>query len=192
MPETGNRIITKLSLATRSCPLSPVDKVHMLPFGTLRELYRIPLVRDNRDAIRFLNDLFYLLIALYRARRMQEFCWLQSVFFMMTDSFALYGRTEAKDTVDLLLAVPWFQVHRRNFYQSLASYRRAIQMMREIEREGPSFARQQEFNRHAREFVCQFKVLTNYNGVDEARVKNLLEQPVMMDKSIKKIREWLR
>lgn len=163
----------------------------MLPFGALRELYRIPLVRDNCEAIHFLSDLFYLLIALYRARRMQEFCWLQNVFFRMADSFALYGRAEAKDTVDLLLGVPWFQAHQRDFYHSLASYRRVIEMMREVEKNGPSFARQQEINRHAKEFVKGFKVLTDYNGRDDARVKVLLEQPAVMDESIKKICEWL-
>lgn len=159
----------------------------MLPFATLRELFRIPWVYENREAIHVLSEMFYLLVALFRARRMQEFCWLQNIFFNMIDSFVLYGRRDAKTTIDQLLNIPWFRTHQRDLYRAIAAYNRVIASIREAEEKGPSIARQKLAKKHVKEFAYAFKEIINFNEDDDERVLRLLNNRELIDKLLEKI-----
>ncbi len=161
----------------------------MLPFSTWREVFRIPWMRDNRKAVRFLSDVFYLLIALYRAKRIQDFNCLKQIYFEMIESFAQYGRSEAKDTVDRVLQIAWFAEHRRDLYRLLSAYKRVIDTRQEQEGYAPTQPDvQARFNTDIEEFVTAFKTLIDFGEKDEARVCSLLAQPEIMDESMAHIK----
>ncbi len=161
----------------------------MLPFSTWRDVFRIPWIRDNRKAVRFLSDLFYLLIALYRAGRIQDFNCLKQVYFQMIESFAQYGRRDAKDTVDSVLRIPWFAEHRRDIYRMISGYRRVLESMQAnagLENAQPDV--QRRINGNIDEFVQAFKALIDFSEKDDARVEELLRRPELMDASMVHIR----
>ena len=159
----------------------------MIPFKTLRAMFRIPWVRKNHDAVQIINNMFYLLLALYRSGRYQDFCCLYKIYFMMIESFALYGRNEAKDTIDQLLGIPWFRERQHVLYRSIAAYNRVIESMEKEEREGASIEIQMDIKRNVTAFVVVLKSLTHFDERDEARVNTLLAEPVIMDDALNKI-----
>ncbi len=164
----------------------------MLPFSTWREVFRIPWVRRNSQAVRLLSDVFYLLMALYRTRRLQEFSQLRCVFFEMIDSFAQHGRSDAKDTVDELLKISWFQVRHRDLYRMIGSYNRVIAGMSGQRHNCLSMATQQRINEDAEDFVVALKKLAHFDERDEVRVNALVQQPELMDVMVKEIFAALR
>ncbi len=162
----------------------------MLPFSTWRDVFRIPWIRDNRKAVRFLSDLFYLLLALYRAGRIQDFNCLKMVYYEMIESFAQYGRSEAKDTVDRVLQIQWFKEHRRDLYHLIASYKRVqIGLQSEADLASAQPDTQRRVNEAFEEFVRAFKALIDFGDKDEARVRDLLERPEVMDESMAYIKK---
>jgi len=162
----------------------------MLPFSTWRDLFRIPWMGDNRKAVHFLSDAFYLLIALYRAGRIQDFDCLKRVYFAMIESFAQYGHSEAKDTVERVLQIAWFAEHQRDLYRLIAAYRRGLDGMRAQADSGRVLPETQlRTNKDVEEFVQAFKALIDFGDKDEARVAYLLERPELMDASMAHIKE---
>ena len=162
----------------------------MLPFSTWRDVLRIPWIHQNRRAVRYLSDLFYLLIALYRAGRIQDFNCLKQIYFEMIESFAQYGHSEAKDTVDKVLQIAWFAEHHRDLYRLISAYRRVIDgMQTQHHRNNYSPAAQRQINGDIEDFALAFKALIDFSKVDEARVADLLERPEVMDESMAHIRE---
>ncbi len=164
----------------------------MLPFSTWREVFRIPWVRRNSQAVRLLSDVFYLLMALYRTRRLQEFNQLRCIFFEMIESFAQHGRSDAKDTVDELLKISWFQVRQRDLYRMIVAYNRVIAGMGREGQNCLSIATQQSINEDAEDFVLALKKLAHFDARDEVRVNALVQQPELMDVLVKEIFSTLR
>ena len=163
----------------------------MIPFSTLRKIYRIPLINENKEAVHILSNLFQLLIALFRIRRRRDFRILHNIYFKMIESFAQYGREEAKDTVDLILQIPWFYTRQRDFYRAIVSYNRIIEIMKVVEKRGQCIALQEEINHNTREFIKAFKILINFNENDQARIDRLIERPYSVDLALKEIFETL-
>jgi len=160
----------------------------MVPYSVWRQAFRIPWVRENSDAVRFLSDVFYLLLALYRSRRFHDLQRLQSVYFRMIDSFAQYGRSEAKNTVDDLLAVPWFRQRRRDVYRLIISYNRIVRQVGQGDADTPgTFESQAQGLEYVEDFVRCFKALTDFGAEDEARVDGLVEDPEAMDAMLAEI-----
>ena len=164
----------------------------MLPFTTWREVFRIPWVRRNSQAVRLLSDVFYLLMALYRSRRLQEFSQLRCVYFEMIDSFAQHGRSDAKDTVDELLKISWFQARHRDLYRMIASYNKVIGGMSEEPKDCLSIATQHRINKDAEDFVEALKKLAHFDERDEERVNALVRQPELMELMVREIFAALR
>lgn len=156
----------------------------MLPFATWRQVVRVPFIRENEKAVRFLSDLFYLLIALFRTRRFSDFNRLQYTYFEMIHSFAQHGRLEAKDTVDRFLQIPWFSERRRDLYRLISSYNRAMAVMHGSEGNAIPVKEQLELNRNMEDFVQSFKALIDFDEQDEARVSKLVEDPGRMDEML--------
>ena len=159
----------------------------MIPFADLRAVFRIRWVRENSEAVQFLNKMFYLLIALHRSHRLQDFRRLHKIYFMMFDSFTLYGRNESKEIVERLLQIPWFNDHKGELYRSMAAYKRVIQSITKGEEEGASIEVQMEINKNVTAFVRALKSLIHFDEMDEARVNSLLAQPSIMDNTLDKI-----
>ena len=160
----------------------------MIPFAALRAVFRIKWVKENSEAVQFLNKMFYLLIALHRSHRLQDFRRLHKIYFMMFDSFTLYGRHESKNIVEQLLQIPWFSEHKSDLYRSMAAYKRVIQSMMKEESEGASSIEiQMEINKSVTVFVRALKSLTRFDERDEARVNALLAQSAIMDNTLDKI-----
>jgi len=160
----------------------------MVPYSVWRQAFRIPWIRQNSDAVRFLSDVFYLLLALYRSRRFHDLQRLQMVYFRMIDSFAQNGRAEAKDTVDRLLAVDWFGQRRRDVYRLILSYNRIVEFAGEGGNAAPgTYENQTKVLHHVEDFVRAFKVLTDFGPEDEARVDGLVEDPEAIDAMLAEI-----
>lgn len=165
----------------------------MLPFSVWRDVFRIPWIRQNNKAVRYLSDVFYLLIALYRAGRIQDFNCLKQVYFEMIESFAQYGHSEAKDTIDNVLRISWFAEHRRDLYRLISSYTRVIDG---IQAQPPSNSyspvTQRRINGDIEDFVQAFKALIDFGKADEARVTDLLDRPEVMDEFMAHMREAIQ
>lgn len=187
----GNRLGLLEQSARGNEQINYYGRRQMIPYSTLREMFRIPWIMENREAIHFLNDIFYLLVALFRARRMRDFCWLQNIFFEMIDSLALYGQEEDKNTVEHLLRIAWFQAHQQDFYDSMFAFMQVISSIREAEEQGVTVAKQKEINKHVKKFGYAFKEVINFNQKDDERVTRLLKSPELMDESLKMIAKRL-
>jgi hypothetical protein len=160
----------------------------MVPYSVWRQAFRIPWVRENSDAVRFLSDVFYLLLALYRSHRFHDLQRLQSVYFRMIDSFAQNGRAEAKDTVDNLLTVPWFGQRKRDVYRLIVSYNRIVEQTEEGGGGTPGpFEAQTKTLAYIDDFVRSFKAITDFRAEDEARVDGLVEDTEAMDAMLAEI-----
>jgi len=164
----------------------------MLSYSTWREVFRIPWVRRNSEAVRLLSDVFYLLVALYRTRRLQEFSQLRCVYFEMLDSFAQHGRSDAKGTVDELLKISWFRAHQRDLYRMIAAYNRVIDGMGQDGQNCLSVETQMRINQDAEDFVLALKKLAHYDEEDEVRINALVQQPELMDVMVREIFAALR
>jgi hypothetical protein len=164
----------------------------MAPRSTWRAVTRIPLVRDNYGAVRVLNGGFYLLLALYRTRRFRDVERLQKLYFQMIESFAQYGAKEAKDTLSLLLAIPWLASRKRQVYELIAIYRRIIERLLAANWDNSlSVEEQAELNLHIRAFIKTFKELNGFGPQDEARVQALVKDPAAMKEMVKGLFESL-
>lgn len=156
----------------------------MLDYFALRQTFRIPWIRDNRKAIHYLSDVFYLLLALFRAGRMRDFLWLQGVYFRMLHAFAQYGRREAKATVREFLAVPWFAERRRDLYRLILAYNRVIRLLPPVEGVPPGPDRALRLRAAVRDYVDAMKSLVGFDEKDEARVRRLLRDPTRLDRCL--------
>jgi hypothetical protein len=156
----------------------------MVSFSTWRAFYRIPLVRKNKEAIGILRDMFYVLIALHREYKLQEFSQLRYLYFKMIDSFAQYGRVEAKDTVDQILKVPWFRDDRRNLYRLLSSYNNVIRNIASNGNRFPSKSTQEQLNKDMDNFFQAYKSLIRFDEMDEKRISKLLENRKLLDEIV--------
>lgn len=154
----------------------------MVSFSTWRAIYRIPLLRENRQAVRVLRDIFYVLIALHRESRLHEFSQLRFVYFRMIDSFAQYGQTDAKITIDQILEIPWFADNQRDLYRLLSSYNNVIRNL--PSHNGCSLSRdvQEQLNTDMDRFFQTYKSLISFDEKDEERVSELLENEEIMGK----------
>ena len=153
----------------------------MLPYSTLRDLFRIPWVRDNRAAVHYLNTMFYLLVALYRSRRIQEYLIVRHLYFNMFESFAIYGRSQARDVLEELLAIPWFKQHQGDVYRLMAIFKQLCVILNEAEGSNDDMALQFDINKKVREFITILKVLSNFNHRDEKRIAELMNRPDVMN-----------
>lgn len=163
----------------------------MVSFSTWRAFYRIPWLRENRKAVRILREMFYLLVALYRADRLQEFSRLRYLYFKMINSFAQYGRAEAKDTLDQLLRIPWFRENRRDLYRLISSYNRVAQKVIQQEGRYSSISAQRQINQDMEIFFGAFKALVDFDEKDELRVNRLLEDRALLDKNLRDLQQAL-
>lgn len=159
----------------------------MIPFRVLRKIYKVSWTKDNRDAIQLLNKLFYLMIALNRSNRIQDFLCVQKIFFLMIDSFILHGRSEAKQLLDRLLKISWINKRKAALYRSISAYNHLIVIIRngDIDQSSPQI--QKEVQKHTANFVTAFKQFTNFNEKDEIRIRQLIDNPSIMDEALKEI-----
>jgi hypothetical protein len=147
-------------------------------------------VRDNYEAIRTLNTSFYLLLALYRARRFREVDQLQKLYFHMIESFAQYGREQAKDTLDQLLEIEWFARRKRQVYELITIYRRVIKSLPAANLANSLSAEEQkELNLHIYAFIQKFKELNDFGPQDETRVDMLSKDAALMTEIVTELFE---
>ena len=159
----------------------------MIPFKVLRSIYKASWAKENSDAIQLLNKMFYLMIALNRSHRIQDFLVLQKTFFLMIDSFISHGRSEAKEQIDQLLEIPWIFERKGDLYRSIIAYNHLIVLIKKDGTNQPSLQLLEEMQKHTSAFVSAFKQFTNFNDNDEARIKELLENPSIMDDALKEL-----
>lgn len=162
----------------------------MIPFSTWREIYRVRLLRENREAVRVLSDMFYLLVALYRANRIQEFCRLSALYFRMIDSFMRYDSASARETLDQVLVIPWFRQNRRHLFRLISAYRRVMAKMREQGASVPPVPVQKSVNRDKEKFFQALKSLIDFDERDDARIVKLLAQN-NLDETFRRINDAL-
>ena len=156
----------------------------MIPYTALRKIFKIPLVRENKEAVHILNKLFYLLIALHRLRRYREFSCLSKIYFRMIDSFALYGLNESKETINLLLGIHWFNERRHDLYRTISVYRQLIKIMdREATVESP-LEFQAEFNEYVATYFFLFKLLIQFDEKDEERITFLMKKSSVINNAL--------
>ena len=99
----------------------------------------------------------------------------------MIESFAQYGRGQAKDTLDQLLAVPWFASRKRLVYELITIYGRVIDKLPAVNRGNSLSAEEQrQLNLHIKSFIEKFKELNDFGPQDEARIQILLKDPALM------------
>ena len=153
----------------------------MLPYSTLRDFFRIPWVRDNREAVHYLSNMFYLLIALYRSGRKHDYYIVRGLFFEMFDSFAIYGRSQAKNVLEDILKIPWFHEHQIDLYRLISQFKHINMLLHEADRKGNAVSLQQETNRAVDEFIKLMKSVNNFNNRDESRIKDLLTRAGLLD-----------
>jgi hypothetical protein len=163
----------------------------MVSFSTWRAFYRIPWLRDNREAVRILREMSYLLMALYRANRLQEFSRLRYLYFKMIHSFAQYGRRDAKDTVDQILRIPWFRENRLHLYRLISTYNRVVHKVLEQEGHPSSISIQAQINNDTEIFFHEFKALMHFDERDERRVDRLLKDRRSLDENLRNLHQTL-
>jgi hypothetical protein len=163
----------------------------MVSFSTWRAFYRIPWLRENREAVRILRDMFYLLVALHRADKLQEFSRLRYLYFKMIDSFAQYGQVSARDTVNQILGIPWFREKRRDLYRLIAAYNRVIRVALDAEGQIPSVSAQERINKDMDIFFHALKSLMHFDGRDEDRVNKLLQNRQFLDEMLENLHQSL-
>jgi len=172
-------------------PIKGRGKLQMVSFSTWREFYRIPWLRENKEAIRILREMFYVLIALHRSDRLQEFSRLRYLYFKMIDSFAQYGRVGAKDTVDQILKIPWFRDNKRDLYRLIASYNNVTRNMPAAESRDSSKTVQERINKDIDAFFITYKSLMKFDEKDEERVNKLLEKRKLLDEILENLHHTL-
>lgn len=163
------------------------NDIIMLPYSTLRDFFRIPWVRDNREAVHYLSNMFYLLVALYRSGRKQEYYVVRNIFFEMFDSFAIYGRSQAKDVLVDLLKIPWFHEHQRDLYRLISIFKHITSSLHEVKGKSDTISLQQEINKNVEEFIDALKAVNNFNYRDESRINDLLKRPELIDALMKNL-----
>lgn len=161
----------------------------MLPFKVLCNVFRIPWIRENRRAVHFLSDTFYILLALYRGHRLQDFNRLKYIYFSMIDSFAQYGQKDAKNTIEQLLKIPWFQDNRVEVYRVIMAYNQIISCILEERQYKSSFENSDKMNKFISVYIKSLKVIINFDDKDDFRVSKLQLQPDMINRSLQYILE---
>lgn len=156
----------------------------MLSLSKWRHLLRIPWIRANRSAVHFLSEAFYLLVVLYRERRFREFHALTRVYFGMIESFAQYGRVEARGTVESLLEIPWMLDRRRDLYRLIAAYKQIVRCIKDEQRNGSTPAIAEEMRGAMIVYVAAFKELIGFDESDEAQIAALRSDPRLIDESL--------
>jgi hypothetical protein len=150
----------------------------MLSFSTWRAAARIPWVRENLDGLRYLRSTLYLLLALHRLGRHQDFRWVLKLYFEMAHSLAQYGRSSAKDTVDRLFEIPWFAAHRRALLQVIIAYNRVL---RTVVICGDSRCAPEPTRADLESFVASMKEILAFDRSDEERVQGIMATPGALD-----------
>ena len=163
----------------------------MVSFSTWRAFYRIPWLRENREAVRILRDMFYVLVALYRADKLREFSRLRYLYFKMIDSFAQYGRVGARDTVNQLLEIPWFRENRRDLYRLIAAYNKVVRNVLDTKGQIPSVSAQERINKDMDIFFHALKSLMHFDARDEGRVNKLLQNRKILDEMLDSFHQTL-
>ena len=159
----------------------------MVSYSTWRAFYRIPLIRENREAVRVLNDLYYVLITLHRANRINDFAKLRLVYFKMLHSFAQYGRRDAKDTVDQILQIPWFQEHQRDLYRLIGAYNHIMGMISDERLQPLSGREQKQLSEEMDTFFQTYKSLMRFDAKDDHRIDGLLRNKDDLDEIVANI-----
>ena len=159
----------------------------MVSYSTWRAFYRIPLIRENRDAVRILNDLYYVLVTLHRANRIDDFARLRVVYFKMLHSFAQYGRRDAKDTVDQILQIPWFHDNQRDLYRLIAAYNNVMKLISNERKQPLSGAEQKQVSAEMDIFFQTYKSLMRFDAKDDLRVDGLLQNRGDLDEIVASI-----
>lgn len=159
----------------------------MIPYNVMRAVLKISFFKENIKAIYLLNKMFYLLIALYRLHRIQEYLYLQRVYFSMMDSFILYGRNESRELLDQLLEIPWFSERKIVLYQTMASYRKMVSHIRENDDRNTTFKDQNRFRQDAESYVSSFKRLIDFDDKDDKRISELIENQSIIKDALKVI-----
>lgn len=160
----------------------------MLDYRTLRRTFQIPWLRDNRAAIHELSDLFYLMLALFRAGRRHDFVFARDVYFRMLASFAQYGRRDARQTVESLLQLPWYRDRERELYRLIAAFNRVIRENSAIDDPSRPTA---ALGAAVGDYVTAMKALIGFDEQDEARVRRLMASPADLDRGLSLLRSHL-
>lgn len=99
----------------------------------------------------------------------------------MFDSFSLYGRSQARNAINDLLKIPWFQQHHIDLYRLIAIFKHITILRQEDESKENTISIQRETNRNVEEFIKILKALINFNDRDESRINDLLSRPDLID-----------
>ncbi len=150
----------------------------MLSYSTWRDAARIPWVRENLDGLKYLRSTLYLLLALHRLGRQQDFQWTLRMFFEMAHSFAQYGGAAAKETIDRLFQIPWFFENRRALLVMIASYNRVRILTLAAEHAEPTNASGWE---DVGVFIASLKETLKFDHVDEARIRAIMHDSEALD-----------
>ncbi len=161
----------------------------MLSFSTWRSAARIPWVRENLDGLRFLRTTLYLLLALHRLGRQQDFQWTLRLFFEMAHSFAQYGRTAARETIDKLFRIPWFIENRRTLLVMIASYNRVRTLVLAPGGAAPFGPAEWE---DVAVFISSLKTVLAFEERDEEVVRSFMEDPVALDTVLEEFHDLAR
>jgi len=154
----------------------------MIPFGTLRLFFKISWVKKNQKAIYYLNDMFYLLIALRREGRNYDFVLLQKIYFDLISSIILHSQGDAEVTLDELMQIPWFKERTTSLSRSYIAFKNGLECLSKSTNLVP-VETQVEFQRHFSLYVKSMKSLIDFDEKDEARINSLLENPDVIDEA---------
>lgn len=103
----------------------------------------------------------------------------------MVESFAQYGRADAEEILNQLLAIPWFSSRKRQVYELIATYRHIIECLHEMDLEVTTPTKQQaNLNSQVAKFITKFKELNEFGSQDEGRVKVFIDDPELMDETV--------
>ncbi len=158
----------------------------MLSFSTWRAAARIPWVRENLDGLRSLRTTLYLLLALHRLGRQQDFQWTLRLFFQMAHSFAQYGRGAAKQTINQLFGIPWFSRKRRALLIMIASYNR----VRSLAVLSPELAPlKREDWEDVAVYVASLKEVLAFDHEDEEHVHSIMRDQAGLEAMLQELHE---
>lgn len=160
----------------------------MLTFSVWRSLFRIPWMKDNREAIHILSNIYLILLTLYKTRRFKDFYRLMVIFLKMIDSCALHSRKEAKSAIDQLLGIPWFKEKQQDIYRLIVCFKQLMDTLPSLESfyENDNIDPKQKLiiSSSVIGFIEGCKILINYNEFEESKVNELINNSEMLDEII--------
>ena len=156
----------------------------MLSYSTWRAAARLPWVRENLDGLRYLKTTLYLLLALHRLGRRQDFQWTLRLFFEMAHSFAQYGRGAARETINGLFQIPWFFRNRRTLLVVIASYNRVRNLALATSGLAPLSRTDWE---DVGVFIASLKEILAFDQKDEDHVRSIMADPGVIDSMISEL-----